>query len=171
MRLAVKFVGFFVATAISGATWLHMEPSHAAGGEEVIKARVNFMKDEVEAQFKILGAYAKSGKGSLADVEESARALAKLAEKIPAHFPKDTGRGNYPDKMTRALPVIWTDWEGFKADVQKLAEGSEKLADLAKEGNKDAVVDLIGPSGRYGKTKIGCVECHDTFRGASVKKK
>ena len=170
MHLAAKVTGLIAATAVSGIMFLFVGASYAASGEKVIKARINFMKDEIQGQFKILGAYAKSGKGSLADVEKSAMALAKLAEKIPAHFPKDTGRSKYPDKMTRALPDIWTDWEGFKKEVQRLADESEKLARLAKEGNKDAVVDLIGSSGKYGKTKIGCVECHDTFRGASVKK-
>jgi len=170
MRLAARMVGFIAASAVLCGMLLSTGLSHAASGEEVIKARINFMKDEVEAQFKVLGAFAKSGKGSLADVEKSAMALVALSKKMPEHFPKDTGRGKYPDKITRTLPVVWTDWDGFQKDVQRLAEGSEKLARLAKEGNKDAVVDLIGPSGRYGKTKIGCVECHDTFRGARVKK-
>jgi len=170
MRLAFKMMGFALATAVSGAIFLPIGPSYAASGEEVINARADFMKDELGGHWKILAAYAKSGKGSLADVEENAMALAKLAKKIPEHFPKDTGRGKYPDKMTRALPVIWTDWEGFKKDVQKLADGSEKLARLAKEGNKDAVITMIGSSGSYSKTKIGCAECHKTFRGARVKK-
>jgi cytochrome c556 len=168
MRLGVRILGFALATVVSGATLLPGGPSYAAGGEDVIKARINFMKDEMEGQFKILGAY-KKGRGSLADVEKSARALVTLTDKIPAHFPKDTGRGDYPDKMTRALPDIWMNWEGFRKEVQRLADGSEKLARLAREGNKDAVVDLIGPSGTYGKTKIGCVECHETFRGDRVK--
>ena len=73
--------------------------------------------------------------------------------------------------MTRALPAIWKDWDGFEKDVQRMATESEKLARLAKEGNKDAVVTMIGTSGSYGKTKIGCAECHQTFRGPTAKKK
>jgi cytochrome c556 len=46
-------------------------------------------------------------------VEKNATALAKLAEKLPAHFPKDTGRGKYPDKLTRSLPAIWENWDAF----------------------------------------------------------
>ena len=162
MRLAVGILGFVAATIVSGGT-------HAASGEEVIKARINFMKDEMEGHWKPLAAYASKGTGSLADVEKNASALAKLAEKIPAHFPKDTGRGKYPDKVTRALPVIWEDWEGFKQYTQRLAQESEKLARLAKEGKKDSVIELIGASGSYGKTNIGCAECHADFRGARVK--
>ncbi|KPK20607.1 MAG: hypothetical protein AMJ67_00045 [Betaproteobacteria bacterium SG8_41] len=169
MRLAFKMIGFALATVVSGAMLLPTGPSYAASGEEVINARIDFMKEELGSHWKILAAYAKSGKGSLADVEDNAMALARLSKKIPEHFPKDTGRGKYSDKMTRSLPVIWTDWDGFKKEVQRLADGSEKLARLAKEGNKDAVVTMIGSSGSYAKTKIGCAECHKTFRGARVK--
>ena len=170
MHLAVKIMGFVVATAVSSVTLLPMGSSHAASGEEVIKARIDFMQDEVEEHWKPLAAYAKAGKGSLADVEKNARALANLAKKIPAHFPKDTGRGNYPDDATRALPAIWKDWDKFEKDVQRLATESDKLARLAKEGDKDAVMTMIGATGSYARTKIGCAECHESFRGARAKK-
>ena len=170
MRFSVKLMGFVVATVVSGITLLPMESSHAASSEEVIKARVAFMEDELGGQWKTLAAYGKSGSGSLVDVEKSARALVDLTKKIPAHFPKDTGRGNYPDDVTRALPAVWKNWEGFQKDIQRLADESETLARLAKEGNKDAVVTMIGTSGSYARTKIGCAECHETFRGARPKK-
>jgi cytochrome c556 len=168
MRFPVRAIGFVVAV-ILGFTLLPMGLSHAASGEEAIKARIDFMKDEVEIQWKTLAAYAKGGTGSLADVEKSASALAALAKKISAHFPKDTGRGNYPDNVTRSLPAIWKDTEKFQKDIQRMAEESEKLARLAKEGNKDAVIAMIGPTGSYPRTKIGCAECHESFRGARAK--
>jgi cytochrome c556 len=143
--------------------------SYAASGEEVIKARVSFMEDDIGGHWKPLAAFAKSGSGSLADVEKNATALAKLAEKIPAHFPKDTGRGKYPDKLTRALPAIWDNPEGFKKAVQRFSEESDKLAQLARDGKKDEVVEMIGKSGSYARTKIGCAECHKDFRGEKVK--
>jgi hypothetical protein len=31
-------------------------------------------------------------------------------------------------------------------------------------------MELIGPKGTYGATKIGCNECHEAFRGERVKK-
>jgi len=170
MRVAVKIIGLVVVAAVSGVPLLPVGLSHAASGEEVIKVRIDFMKDELEGNWKTLAAYAKAGSGSLADVEKSARALANIAKKIPAHFPKDTGRGNYPDDLTRALPAIWKDWDGFEKEIQRLAIESEKLARLAKDGDKDAVVNMIGASGSYAKTKIGCNECHETFRGARTKK-
>ena len=170
MRIAIKILGLVVVTAVSGITLLPVGLSHAASGEEVIKARVHFMEEDIGSHWKVLAAYAKTGKGSLADVEKNAMSLVNLVKKIPAHFPKDTGRGNYPDDMTRALPAIWKDWGGFEKDIQRLATESEKLARLAKAGDKDAVVAMIGASGSYARTKIGCAECHESFRGAKAKK-
>ncbi|MCI3951003.1 MAG: Cytochrome c [Burkholderiales bacterium] len=169
MQFPAKLAVLVAATIVSSAPLWFAGALHAASGEEVIKARVAFMEDEMEGHWKPLAAFAKSGSGSLAEVEKNARAIAKLAKEIPKHFPKDTGRGKYPDKMTRALPAIWEDPEGFKRDIQRLVDGSEQLARLASEGKKDEVVEMIGPSGSYAKTKIGCAECHDHFRGRRVK--
>jgi len=169
MPFPIKFFGIAVASAALGATLLPAGTLYGASGEEVIKARVNFMKDEIEAHWKPLAAYASKGKGSLADVQKNAEAMEKLAPKIAGHFPKDTGRGHFPDKKTRALPVIWTKWTEFEKDAQRLADQSAKLASLAKAGDQDAVVQLIGKAGKYSKTKLGCAECHKTFRGDRVK--
>ena len=47
-----------------------------------------------------------------------------LAKKIPGHFPKDTGRGVYPDHVTRSLPEIWKNWTEFEKQVQQFEAGS-----------------------------------------------
>jgi cytochrome c556 len=152
-----------ISAALSGV----MGNVQAASGEEVIKARINFMQDDVEAHWKAIAAFVK-GNGTLADVEKHARAIAKLAGDIPKHFPRDTGRGKYPDKLTRTLPVVWEKPEELKKATQRLVEGSERLARAASEGKKEEVLDLIGP-GSYARTKIGCAECHDNFRGDRAK--
>src|SRR5262245_7626553 len=161
MHLAVKIVSIVIAASASSVALLPVGSSHAASAEEVAKNRINFMEEEIGAQWKILAAFAK-GKGSLADVEKSALALSNLAKKIPTHFPKDTGRGVVPDHLTRALPVIWTDPQGFQKVTQNLAEESAKLAALAKAGDKDAVLTMIGTGG-YNSSKIGCNDCHEKF--------
>lgn len=169
MRLAVKLMGIALVTAVSSFILAPTETSYAASGEEIINSRVSFMEDDLGSHWKTLAAYAKSGKGSLADVEESAMELAKLARKIPEYFPKNTGRGHYPDKMTRALPAIWTNWDGFQKDAQALADRSAKLAELARKGDQESVVAIIGKSGSYNRTQLGCGECHKHFRGERVK--
>lgn len=169
MRFSVRFLGLAAMLSISGVVLIPAQSSHAASGEDVINARLDFMKEDLGGHWKILAAFAKGGKGSLADVEKAANGIANSAKKIPAHFPKDTGRGKYPDTLTRALPAIWTDWAKFEKEVQRLVDGSSNLARLAREGNKEAVVSTIGPSGSYARTKIGCAECHEAFRGPAAK--
>lgn len=169
MKLENKILKIAAAAGIAVFALLPAASSYAASGEEVIKTRIAFMENEMGSQWKVLAAFARNGTGSLANVEKSARAIVDLTKKISGHFPKDTGRGNFPDDITRSLPVIWKDSERFQKDIQRLAVESEKLALLAKEGNKDAVVAMIGPTGSYARTKIGCAECHDTFRGPRVK--
>ena len=79
MRLAARIMGLVTATVVSGVTLLSIAPAQAASGEEVIKARIDFMKDEIESHWKPLAAFVRKGAGSLADVEKNATALAKLA--------------------------------------------------------------------------------------------
>ena len=169
MRVMTPFLGLVVATASSLAIW-GAGLAQAASGEEIIKARVNFMEEDIGREWKILANFAKNGTGSLADVEKSANTLVGLSKKIPEHFPKDTGRGNFPDDMTRARPEIWKDPKGFAQAVQHFADKSAELAKLAKAGNKDAAVNLIGMSGSYAKSNIGCNDCHESFRGPRTKK-
>jgi cytochrome c556 len=146
MHLALRAKVFLVAGAVLTVALLPATPSYSASGEEVIKARINFMKDDIEGHWKPLAAFASKGVGSLSDVEKNATALAKLAEKLPGHFPKDTGRGKYPDKLTRSLPAIWENWDAFNKGNQRFAAERSSLAQLAREGKKDAVVELIGRS-------------------------
>lgn len=165
MRVISPVMGLVVVAAMWGTV-----PALAASGEEIIKARVNFMEEEIGREWKVLANFAKNGKGSLADVEKSANALTALAKKIQEHFPKDSGRGNFPDDMTRALPDIWKDPKAFSKAIQHFADQSAELAKLAKAGDKDAAVNLIGTSGSYARSNIGCNDCHESFRGARVKK-
>ena len=169
MRRLTLSLALFAATIFGGLSLLAIKPAIADSGEEAIKARRDFMGKEIYDHWKALAAYSKKGIGTLQDVEAHANALTSLSAKIPEHFPKDTGRGNYPDKMTRALPKIWENWEDFRKSAERLGEGSQRLAQAAKAGDKDMVVELIGKSGSYGKTKIGCAECHEKYQGPKVK--
>ncbi len=168
MRVGRNFRNLVVAL-VAGVGALPVGQLYAASGEDVIKSRVTYMRDELQGQWKVLAAFGKAGTGSLAEVEKSAATLVELSKKLPGHFPKDTGRGNFPDKLTTALPAIWTDAAEFQKATQNFATETAKLVTLAKAGNKDAVVDMIGNTGSYNRTKIGCGECHQKFRGPTVR--
>ena len=159
----------FALSGVLGVVALPVTPSSAAEGESAIKARVEFMDKELYARFKVLAAFAKNGQGTLGDVAKNAREIAGLANRIPENFPQGTGRGDYPDKVTRALPAIWSDWQGFEKATDDLMTGATRLAELARAGNREAVIDMIGTTGRYSGTQIGCAGCHEKYQGPKVR--
>ncbi len=53
-------------------------------------------------------ANAKAG-GSVATVAKHAKALNATSKQMLALFPKGSGRGDFSDKQTRALPAVWKD--------------------------------------------------------------
>jgi len=164
MRLTKKFLGMAITAAIAAVLLLPAGSPNAASGEDVIKQRRELMKKVVSKNWKPIKAYAKKGEGTPAAVAAHAAKISEAAGKITALFPKGTGRGDYSDKMTRALPAIWKDWAGFEKATKALADETAKLAAIAKSGNKDAIVKQIGATG-----KLGCGGCHKPFRGAKVK--
>jgi cytochrome c556 len=166
MRHTRKVVFCAAFGAVMG---LALPPVYAQSGEDAVKGRVRFMREDLQGPFKVLAGFVK-GQGSLEDVEKSALTIASRAKNIPQHFPKDSGRGTLPDDMTRALPAIWQEPQKFQGLVQKLEQESTKLAALAKAGDKDAVMAMIGASGSFNSTNIGCADCHKAYQGPAVKK-
>ena len=162
MRLAVKTAGFVGAVAVAAMLLVPADSLVAASGEEAIKERKALMKN-ISKNWKPIKAYAK-GKGTPADVAKHAAVMNADSKKILALFPKGTGRGDFPDKVTRALPAIWNDWSGFEKVTNVMIEETAKLERVAKAGNKEAIVQQIGLTG-----KLGCGGCHKPFRGAKVK--
>lgn len=164
MRITTKLALAAVAMATITMASTIGGPAMAAMGDAAIEQRVKFMKTEISKRFKVIKKFVKSGEGSAADVAANARAISEAASKIPALFPKGTHRGAYDEKMTRALPKIWEDWNGFKAAADVLATESAKLATIAATGDAAAIAAQFGATG-----KKGCGGCHKPFRGAKVK--
>lgn len=131
----------------------------------VIKQRIEFMKKDVLGNFKVINAYVKDGKGTLADVEKAAKALETASGKIPALFPKGTGRPNVDEKTTRALAKIWDDWAAFEKSAKATGQHAGQLAMAAGKNNADEVKKQAGLIG-----KDGCGACHKAFRGEAAKK-
>lgn len=83
----------------------------------------------------------------------AARSLARWAKTIPAMFPAGTGIA-----PSEALPTIWTDRAGFEAKAAAYAEAADKLAALAKAGDKP------GFAAQFGEVGKSCGACHDAYR-------
>jgi len=62
------------------------------------------------------------------------------------------------DLKSRALPAIWTDAAGFKAEQEKFQNAVSDLVAASKTGDEGKIKAAIGA---VGKT---CGSCHDNFR-------
>jgi cytochrome c556 len=163
MYRTIKMTVLATAIALAGTILLGACASDANDGKTAIEQRRALMKS-ISKNFKPIKAYAKSGKGSAADVVKHANAINASTGKVLALFPKGTGRGDFSDKETRALPAIWKDWAGFEKANKTLADESAKLASIAAGGDQKAIAKQAGAMG-----KLGCGGCHKPFRGAKVK--
>lgn len=146
--------------AVSGA----IGAAVAAEGEEAIKMRVDHMKSGIAKPFGAIKNFVEKGEGSAADVATNASMLSDAAMKIPEGFPKGTARGDYDEKMTRALPKIWDDWADFEARAKALSDEAAKLATVAAGGDAEAIKAQFAMVG-----KNGCGACHKDYRGDKVK--
>ena len=162
MGFSGKIASIAAVAAVAGLVLASSGPIKAAmTGEAAIKARVAAMKDNGK-NMKVIQGFVKNGKGTAADVAKHAAAIVATSKKIPGLFPKDTGRGHFTDKQTRALPVIWTDWKGFEKDAHALTAAAENLEKVAKAGDKDAIAKAAGGVGK------ACGACHKAYRGPDV---
>ena len=152
-----------VAVAVSVGIASTGQIGAAMTGEAVIKERIATM-NAITKEWNVIRSFGRDDKVTAEVVAEKATALANLSKQIPALFPEGTGRGDFPDKETRALPAIWTDWPGFENASTIMVVESEKLANFAKAGDTGAFREQIAQIGR-----LGCGGCHRDYRGAEVK--
>ncbi len=164
MNRTFRITGLGIAVATVIAFSIATAPAIAADGKETIEKRIALMKSGVLKNYLYAKKFVKEGKGTAAGVSAHAHLLNDASTQVVALFPKGTGRGDYDDKTTRALPKIWEDWDGFKKAAAALTAESMKLAEVAAGGNKDAIAAQFGQLG-----KNGCGGCHKPFRGAKVK--
>ena len=100
----------FALAAIAGAAGLAGCASSGGGkseGATAIKERQALMQTILK-HWKPIKANAKAG-GSAATVAKHAKALNATSKQMLALFPKGSGRGDFSDNQTRALPAVWKD--------------------------------------------------------------
>ena len=153
-----------LSLALIGLLALDIAPA-TAGDHGVIKKRIELMRKDVLGNFKVIIGFVKKGKGSMADVEKAAKGIQVAAGKIPALFPKGTGRPDVDDKTTRSLAKIWEDWGTFEKATNAMGVHAGHVSMYAVQGNANEVKKHFGLIG-----KEGCGACHKSFRGPKAKK-
>lgn len=93
--------------------------------------------------------------GQVAGLAEPASQIAARAEGIPALFPEGSGTGD-----TRALPAIWSDWDGFVAAAKANQAAAQALAEIAADGGAETAT----AEGALRALGTSCSACHDAYR-------
>ncbi len=130
---------------------------------EVITERRALMQSNNKS-FKVIKAFAKSGKGSAGAVRDAAVNVTWNAAQIPGLFVKGTSLKDGVGQ-TRAKPEIWVKWADFEAAAAKLKKAGVNLAQAAASGKVAAIKVAFGAVGK------ACGGCHKPFRAPKPKKK
>ena len=159
----------FMLRTIAGVTLVlvslfALDMAPAVADDNIIKERIHLMRKGVLGNFKVIMTFVKDGKGSMAEVEKAAKGVQAAAAKVPALFPKGTGRPDVDEKKTRSLAKIWEDWATFEKANNAMASHAGAVAAGAAKGDTDGVKRSFGMMG-----KEGCGGCHKSFRGPKAK--
>ena len=144
---AVSIVGFGLTLA---------GPAAAQDAEHAVKARKGVLQN-YSWHFGPLVAMAR---GDIAyDAERAARHAGLLDELVPFLMPElfVEGSSNAERDDTRALPVIWDDFDGFVERREALAEAVTELVAVAGDGHGEMTPAVV-------RTGEACGACHDDFR-------
>jgi cytochrome c556 len=133
----------------------------AQDAKTAISMRQSAMKG-FGGHYKAISGFLKEGMGSAEDVAKRAGEMSATAKMLPSYFPAKSGMDMVTDPKTRADAMIWTDMAKFESFAALLAAEADKLATVAKTGDKEAIQAQLGVIG-----KNACGACHGTFRGKS----
>jgi cytochrome c556 len=120
----------------------------AADAATSIAARQTAMKAVAKASIAL-----RNPNSTPADIRAAGKTIADHTKTFGANLPKGSG----PEGgKTKALPAIWTDAKGFKAEMDKAAAAN---AALTKVGDDPVKVKAASKA-----VLDTCNSCHDKFR-------
>ena len=138
--------------AVSLAALTALTAGSVAAAMSVQEERAVVMKG-LGGHMKALGAVAKGEAKADAGTVVHAKALRQLSVTIAHLFPEGSGGGD-----SRALPKIWSDWDGFKKASDDFAAATPQLVAAAETGDPRQIGAALGA---VGKT---CGGCHKPYR-------
>lgn len=137
----------------------HDDHGHDAHEHEtevaVIKERQEKFK-AIGGSFKKINDQLKSNSPDLAVISEAVSVVEPLASEIDTWFPAGTGVDS--GAKTEALEVIWSDAEGFAAEIEKFRTAVTELKEAAGTEDVDAITAAFRTTGGT------CKSCHDSYR-------
>ncbi len=148
-RLAVFFAAgaLFAGIAASAIAQDAATPDFTAmSHEELVKARQDAMKEDG-------GLLRQAGGLSGAEAVAAADTLIRNYTNLPHMFPEGSNVGD-----SKALPVIWQDFETFTGIFAKGLQGANDMKAAAEAGDAAAYAAALQVIGGT------CGECHQKFR-------
>lgn len=142
MRLKLAGLAFLVLGA--GAAL-----AHSGVKNKVVLDRMDGMKALAESVGVLVGMAKGERSFDAGRAAEARDALARQAARVTEQF-----AARESDPKSEALPVIWSDWDGFVRE----AEALEAAVAALETGSLDAVRAGLGAVGK------GCSGCHERFR-------
>ena len=133
----------------------------AQDAKTAISMRQSAMKG-IGGHMKAISGFLKENMGSAEDVAKRAAEMSATAKMLPSYFPAKSGMDMVTDPKTSANAMIWSDMAKFESLAALLASEANKLATIAKTGDKAAIQAQVGVIG-----KTTCGACHGTFRAKS----
>jgi len=150
--MRMKMVGALVLGAIAAAAIAGTEVLAQASPAETVKTRQDLMESFYPKYYRGFVQVSRGQSTDIASIPEKAKEAAAEVRKIPSLFPPGTGRD--AGLKTRAKPEIWSERAEFEANAAKLATETEKLGDIAKGGDIEAVKAQVAVVGQ------ACAACH-----------
>ena len=143
-----------IAAAASLFAWAAPASAQFAKPEDAVKYRQSALS-VMGTHFGRLGAMVNGKVPFDAKVAADSSDVVATMAKLPwAGF----GPGTDKDSRSKAMSEVWTEQARFKAESDKLATESDKLAAAGKTGNLDALKTA------FTATAQTCKSCHDAFR-------
>ncbi|WP_417516462.1 c-type cytochrome [Minwuia sp.] len=126
-----------------------------AAGAAFAGAHGSMSDQRVKAMKGVGGAMKAIGDGE-GDAVQHAQTAKLLMGDMLKLFPE--GSAEY-----RAKPNIWTDWDGFKAAMEKTDKAAAALLVAAEGGDRAKTLAALGDMGKT------CKACHEEYRGPKPK--
>lgn len=133
MRMIGALVLGVAAAALVAQSGVLAQPAPA----DVVKARQDLMKSLFPTYYRGFVQVARGESTDIASIPQKAQQAAAEVRRFVTLFPPGTEAGKVPN--ARAKPEIWSQQAEFRAAADKLATETERLGEIARGGDLNAV--------------------------------
>lgn len=144
-------VGLLTACASDSAK------TSAKNPQATVDARKALMQS-ILTDLKVVVAYIQGKSDDTALVAKAAQGISAKASSIPEAFRAEVHAGNSGAVKTRAVPLIWSQWNDFSQAAVNLKQSSDALSKGAAAGDWKAI------EAGFEAVEKSCGACHKQFR-------